>query len=97
MTDGMLCMAALRDKELSQYGAIVVHEAHERTVHTYVLLALVRTAIKKRPDLKVIVTSATLNSEKFRQYFHCCPVLNIPGFMFPVDIVYYKTRGRGSW
>jgi len=94
MTDGMLCMAALRDKELSQYGAIIVDEAHERTVHTDVLLALVRKAMKNRPDLKVIITSATLNSEKFRQYFDCCPVLNIPGFMFPVEIIYCKTRGE---
>jgi len=94
MTDGMLCMAALRDHELSQYGAIIVDEVHERTVHTDVLLALVRKAIKKRPDLRVIVTSATLDSEKFRLYLDCCPVMNIPGSMFPVEIIYCKTSGQ---
>jgi len=93
MTDGMLCMAALRDKELSQYGAVIIDEAHERTVHSDVLLALVKKALKARPELKVVVTSATLDSDKLSRYFDCCPVLNIPGFMFPVDIVYCKSSG----
>lgn len=90
MTDGMLQREALMDPDMSQYSAIMLDEAHERTISTDVLFALLKKAAKRRPDLKLIITSATLDADKFSQYFMGCPILHIPGRTFPVDILYTK-------
>ncbi|KAL3231346.1 Pre-mRNA-splicing factor ATP-dependent RNA helicase PRP22 [Nakaseomyces bracarensis] len=88
MTDGMLQREALMDPIMSKYSVIMLDEAHERTIATDVLFALLKEAAKKRPDLKVIVTSATLDSEKFSQYFNNCPIINVPGKTYPVEVLY---------
>ncbi|CCH60940.1 hypothetical protein TBLA_0D04440 [Henningerozyma blattae CBS 6284] len=91
MTDGMLQREALIDPLMSKYSVIMLDEAHERTVATDVLFALLKDAGQKRPDLKIIVTSATLDSKKFSEYFLNCPVINIPGKTFPVEVLYSQS------
>lgn len=90
MTDGMLQREALMDPTMSKYSVIMLDEAHERTIATDVLFALLKQAAKSRPDLKIIVTSATLDSDKFSSYFNNCPIIEIPGRTFPVEILYTK-------
>ncbi|KAI0053412.1 P-loop containing nucleoside triphosphate hydrolase protein [Auriscalpium vulgare] len=90
MTDGMLQRECLIDPDVSQYSVVMLDEAHERTIATDVLFGLLKKAIKRRPDLKLIVTSATLDAEKFSKYFFGCPIFTIPGRTYPVEILYTK-------
>jgi ATP-dependent RNA helicase DHX8/PRP22 len=90
MTDGMLMREYLADNDLKRYSALMLDEAHERTVHTDVLFGLLKDLCRRRPDLKIVVTSATLDAEKFSTYFFQCPIFTIPGRTFPVEILYTK-------
>ncbi|KAJ7597435.1 P-loop containing nucleoside triphosphate hydrolase protein [Mycena floridula] len=90
MTDGMLQRECLIDPLCSSYSVVMLDEAHERTIATDVLFGLLKKAVKRRPDLKLIVTSATLDAEKFSKYFFGCPIFTIPGRTFPVEVLYTK-------
>lgn len=90
MTDGMLLKEFLGEPDLASYSVVILDEAHERTVPTDILFGLLKDLARFRPDLKLLISSATLDADKFSDFFDCAPIFKIPGRRYPVDIYFTK-------
>ncbi|KAG0248300.1 DEAH-box RNA helicase prp16 [Mortierella polycephala] len=90
MTDGVLLRESIREGDLDHYSAIIMDEAHERSLNTDVLMGLMKKILARRRDLKLIVTSATMNADKFSSFYGNAATFTIPGRTFPVDIMFSK-------
>jgi ATP-dependent helicase HrpA len=96
MTDGVLLMEAQRDRLLRRYDTIIVDEAHERSLNIDFIIGILRTILPRRPDLKVIITSATMDTEKFSLAFNKAPIITISGRLFPVEVRYQPHVPEGD-
>ena len=90
MTDGMLLRELLTEPDLAQYSALMIDEAHERTVPTDIACGLLKDIARARPDLKLLISSATMDARKFQKYFDDAPIFNIPGRRYSVNLNYTK-------
>ena len=90
MTDGMLLLEIVIEPSLESYSVLIVDEAHERTLSTDILFGLLKDLINYRPDLKLLISSATLNAKKFSDYFGSTPIFKIGGRKYPVELFYTK-------
>lgn len=91
MTDGILLNAMQRHRNLEPYDTIIIDEAHERSLNIDFLLGYLKQLLPKRPDLKVIVTSATIDPESFSKHFNDAPIIEVSGRSFPIEIRYRPT------
>ncbi|GAA75468.1 ATP-dependent helicase HrpA [Pseudoalteromonas sp. BSi20480] len=88
MTDGILLAEIQQDRFLNQYDTIIIDEAHERSLNIDFILGYLKNLLPKRPDLKVIITSATIDPERFSKHFNDAPIIEVSGRTFPVDVRY---------
>ncbi|NWF38091.1 ATP-dependent RNA helicase HrpA [Mariprofundus sp. NF] len=93
MTDGILLAEIQGDPLLLAYDTIIIDEAHERSLNIDFLLGFLQQLLPKRRDLKVIITSATINTERFSEFFHKAPIIEVSGRSYPVDIHYRPIEG----
>jgi len=94
MTDGILLAEIASDRWLSAYDTIIVDEAHERSLNIDFLLGYLKQLLRKRPDLKLIVTSATIDTERFSRHFDDAPVISVEGRTYPVQVRYRPLEGE---
>ncbi|MDZ7842526.1 MAG: ATP-dependent RNA helicase HrpA [Gammaproteobacteria bacterium] len=96
LTDGMLLAELETDRLLAQYDTLIIDEAHERSLNIDFLLGVLKRLLPRRPDLKVIITSATIDPQKFSRYFDDAPVLEVSGRTWPVEIRYRPFNRDGG-
>ncbi len=96
MTDGILLAEAMGDRRLSQYDTLIVDEAHERSLNIDFLLGYLKRLVAQRPELRVIITSATIDTQKFAGHFDDAPVIEVSGRGYPVDVLYRPLEGDGD-
>ncbi len=88
MTDGILLAETQADRFLDNYDTLIVDEAHERSLNIDFLLGYLKWLLPKRPDLKVVITSATIDPERFSKHFNDAPIINVSGRSYPVEMRY---------
>ncbi len=93
MTDGILLAEIQHDRFLDKYDTLIIDEAHERSLNIDFLLGYLRQLLPKRPDLKIIITSATIEVERFSEFFDKAPVIEVSGRTYPVDVRYRPLAG----
>ncbi|RJX69555.1 ATP-dependent RNA helicase HrpA [Vibrio sinensis] len=93
MTDGILLAEIQHDRFLNQYDTIIIDEAHERSLNIDFILGYLRELLPRRPDLKVIITSATIDPERFSNHFNGAPIIEVSGRTYPVDTRYRPLSG----
>ncbi|GAB3335453.1 ATP-dependent RNA helicase HrpA [Lysobacter aestuarii] len=96
MTDGILLAEIQSDRWLSRYDTILIDEAHERSLNIDFLLGYLKQLLARRPDLKVIVTSATIDTSRFAAHFDDAPVVDVEGRSYPVEVRYRPLEGEGT-
>jgi ATP-dependent helicase HrpA len=94
MTDGILLAEVQGDRDLLAYDTLIIDEAHERSLNIDFLLGYLKQLLPRRPDLKLIITSATINTERFSQFFDGAPVLEVSGRTYPVEVRYRPLAGE---
>jgi len=88
MTDGVLLAESREDPQFRRYSTLIIDEAHERSLNIDFLLGLLKRLLPRRPDLRVVVSSATLDAERFASFFGGAPVVSIPGRLYPIEAVW---------
>lgn len=96
MTDGILLAETQRDPDLEAYDTIILDEAHERSLNIDFLLGYLKRLLPRRPDLKVVVTSATIDPERFSRHFDDAPILTVTGRAHPVEVLYRPPTEEGQ-
>jgi ATP-dependent helicase HrpA len=96
MTDGILLAETQGDRFLNAYDTIIIDEAHERSLNIDFLLGYLKQLLPKRPDLKIIVTSATIDADRFSRHFNGAPVIEVSGRTYPVEIRYRPLGNKGA-
>jgi len=94
MTDGILLNEIRQDRWLSEYDTLIIDEAHERSLNIDFILGYLKRVVKRRPDFKVIITSATIDPERFASHFDDAPIVRVEGRAFPIELR-YRVRERG--
>ncbi|WP_419836536.1 helicase-related protein, partial [Xenorhabdus bovienii] len=93
MTDGILLAELQQDRLLLQYDTLIIDEAHERSLNIDFILGYLRQLLPKRPDLKIIITSATIDPERFSCHFNNAPIIEVSGRTYPVEVRYRPVAG----